>query len=306
VPPVPGAFQFTRFIFLKLNYQIANNRQRVINSPPKKDSETSVFLSQVQTTKSNYRESMTTDNEENGLNDKAENEFRKELWGLLKSSYQQYDKAIIALSTGALGFSITVIKDIFPLKEIVYPGSLVTSWACFTCAILFTVSSFVTSQHAIRKDCEDFEKSVREDEEFRVDNPNKFANATQVLNWLSGGVFVVGVLAMTIFCGINFLARWENVRGKGTGLELPRTAESTTTSKTTCYKAYSSSTTKRTRSISIAERRNHTSERRIKSQMATHGASTGCYEKQTPIVVNCTTCPDSTSQDVLKSDVVIH
>jgi hypothetical protein len=72
-------------------------------------------------------------------------DYRKELWGALKVSHEQYDKAIITLSSGGLAISLTLIKDVFPVERMSSPCWLVATWFLFCGSIISTVMSFLTT-----------------------------------------------------------------------------------------------------------------------------------------------------------------
>ena len=46
-------------------------------------------------------------------------EYRKHLWEAGKSASDNTDKAILTLSAGALALSMTFLKDIVPLKDVI-------------------------------------------------------------------------------------------------------------------------------------------------------------------------------------------
>ena len=88
---------------------------------------------------------------------KGEQELRLKLYAearadLLKrqlSNSENADRAILSVSTAALGFSLAFLKDIVPLQEAVFPNLPYLSWALFTLSIVLTLLSFFSSQKAI-------------------------------------------------------------------------------------------------------------------------------------------------------------
>jgi len=85
---------------------------------------------------------MSDDNTENYLKE------RKLLVEAQQQSYQQFDKAILTLSSGGLGVSIIFLRDILPLEQITNYCFLIGSWILFTISITCTLISFLASQYA--------------------------------------------------------------------------------------------------------------------------------------------------------------
>jgi hypothetical protein len=130
---------------------------------------------------------------------------RKLLVAGQQSSYQQFDKAILALSTGGLALSVTFLRDIFQQKLIVDKWMLVASWGLFCLAILLTLSSFLTSQYAYGRQLEITEDYyVRKNKE-ALTAKNKFSRATAVLNIVSAVSFILAVISTIVFVTINIL-----------------------------------------------------------------------------------------------------
>jgi hypothetical protein len=133
-------------------------------------------------------------------------DYRKELWGGLKTSHENFDKAVLTLSGGGLAISLTVIKDLFSVGEMVAGALLVASWFLFCGSIIFTVVSFLTSQKSITVQIDNFEKFTAGDVSY-FNRPNPYTKITAWLNQISGGFFLLAVMAMTFFTTINFHER---------------------------------------------------------------------------------------------------
>jgi hypothetical protein len=110
-----------------------------------------------------------------------------------------YDKAIMALSGGALGLSITFMKDIVHSPGAVSLCRLETSWSCLTASLAFILISMLSSQSALRKAIRQVDK-----ESVPGERPGGgFAVVTTWLNGLSAVAFVVGVAFLAWFAIAN-------------------------------------------------------------------------------------------------------
>jgi len=63
----------------------------------------------------------------------------------ISSGTDSFDKGMLTLSSGALGVSLAVIKDIVPLGQAVWVCLLLLSWIAFALCIVATVISFPCS-----------------------------------------------------------------------------------------------------------------------------------------------------------------
>ncbi len=130
-------------------------------------------------------------------------ETRADLLKRQLSNAENYDKAILSLSTAFLGLSFVFMKDIVPVHQAKWLLLLYGSWGLLTCAVLTTIVSFWVSQSAI-----DQQLKKAEDYYIRGDQAaltkGLFARATDCLNVASGGFFILGVSLTTIFIVGNF------------------------------------------------------------------------------------------------------
>lgn len=123
-------------------------------------------------------------------------------------SAQQFDNAILYLSSGSLVLSLTFISEIVKSPDILTIWLLKTSWICFVLCVLFILISFVTSQFA-------FDKHIIILEEILYEKPqskNHASTYTKILNYTSCIIFVIGLVLLTVFS-------WKNYQGQG-GAEM--------------------------------------------------------------------------------------
>jgi hypothetical protein len=148
----------------------------------------------------------------NQQNPSCFDDYRKELWGGLKGSHEQFDKAVLTMSAGGLAISLMLVKDLFTIEEMVGHWVLVASWFLFCGSIILTVVSFLTSQKSITIQIDNFEKFAAGDSSY-WNKPNPYSAVTSWLNRMSGGFFLTAVIATTLFATINFQERANDVKG---------------------------------------------------------------------------------------------
>lgn len=123
-----------------------------------------------------------------------------------QKSADQHDKAILTLTSGALGLSITFLDKFAtnPLPETLWLVG--ASWSCFIVGIVSILASFLTSQAACRR-----QRDLL-DSEYSTGTPPKQTNppatATRWLNLLSYVLVVVGMAFLASFS-------WSNLAHKG-------------------------------------------------------------------------------------------
>jgi hypothetical protein len=130
-------------------------------------------------------------------------EAKKYVQDGLKTSAEQYDKAMLALAGGVFGVSIAFLKDIAP-DFIPWTGRiLLWAWGAFLVSMCSTLWSFLTSQSAFLA----YERFIDERQRFPEKPPvvldNRFNNRTQNLNWLSLASFILGAALLAIFSYTN-------------------------------------------------------------------------------------------------------
>jgi hypothetical protein len=110
-----------------------------------------------------------------------------------------YDKAIMALSGGALGLSISFVKDILGSTGAVSLCRLETSWSCLTASLALILISMLSSQLALRKAIDQVDT-----ESVHGERPGGgFSVVTAWLNGLSAVAFVVGIAFLAWFAIAN-------------------------------------------------------------------------------------------------------
>jgi hypothetical protein len=122
-----------------------------------------------------------------------------------QSNAENYDKAVLTLSTAALGFSVGLLKDFIRLGSAVLPWSLYVSWGTLTMAVVATIISFFTSQYAITVHISrvyDYDYCLGAEDE--PPPRTKCAILTDILNYAFGALFVIGIVLTTLFCNAKY------------------------------------------------------------------------------------------------------
>lgn len=130
-------------------------------------------------------------------------EYRRDLLGRQLSNAVQHDKAILSLSTGALGLSIGFIKDIVPLKDAAAICLLILSWYLFAVAIIGTVVSYQIGQKAINVQLGYAEKYYIDKENKYLKKRNPWSVAIMCIGMGSSAFFVIAAILTVIFVSLN-------------------------------------------------------------------------------------------------------
>ena len=133
-------------------------------------------------------------------------QYLKERDELLKrelSNSQLFDKAILALSSAGLGFSLAFIRKGFSLAEATQVYLLYSSWILFAVAIASTLISFFTGQCAIKKQLKLNESHYLENKEKLSNSKNLLNQITTVLSYVSLIFYILAIFLTTIFAILN-------------------------------------------------------------------------------------------------------
>lgn len=118
-------------------------------------------------------------------------EYERLFQDIATKSSEQYDKAILTLSGGAIALSVTFVKSFDKVSEICL---LSISWVAWSISILSVIISFLTCQFGIRKALKHIKKHKN------VDGINNgYNDVTSFLNILSGATFIIGTVLFLSF-----------------------------------------------------------------------------------------------------------
>jgi len=131
---------------------------------------------------------------------------RKLLVDAEREQSRLFDRAILTLSAGAFGLSLTFIRQIVPNIKSGTMLFLIIAWASFCMSLLLTLISFLTSQYACRRQIEILGVEFlndNNDTKKEANLKNKEATCTKILNCFSLFFFIVGVISLAIFSIVN-------------------------------------------------------------------------------------------------------
>ncbi|MDR4468308.1 MAG: hypothetical protein MRJ68_08415 [Nitrospira sp.] len=129
-------------------------------------------------------------------------ETRADLLKRQLSNAENYDKAILSLSTVFLGFSFAFLKDMVSIDQVRWVSLLYASWIVLTATVLTTILSCWVSQRAIDVQLKRAEEYYLRDKQDLL-GKSRIAQATDWVNAASGILFVCGISLTTAFVLLN-------------------------------------------------------------------------------------------------------
>jgi hypothetical protein len=125
-------------------------------------------------------------------------EHRTHLVEAREKAFEGFDKTVLLLSGGALGVSITFVKDLIGPGLLLGKRCLLSSWACWGASLLMVLISYYFSQLTLNKAITELDSGVHSQRPGGV-----FRNFTLILNALSGLLFFAGLILFIIFVSKN-------------------------------------------------------------------------------------------------------
>ena len=131
------------------------------------------------------------------------------LKSLMDSEFQaidEFDKKIFALAGGAFGVSFAFLKDIVTPGSVIHKNLLIAAWACWCITLTFNLTSFYFSHLAMRGAQRKYRAGERDERKLRGFS----GNAVMWLNPFTGGLFIAGLICMSIFVTSNLYGTRES------------------------------------------------------------------------------------------------
>ncbi|RKU34266.1 hypothetical protein C6495_08105 [Candidatus Poribacteria bacterium] len=119
------------------------------------------------------------------------------------------DKSVLSLSTAGLGFSLVLLRYLFPVGNPGHKWILYLSWAMFGLAIMLTLGSYLLGQHAIKQQLKLNERLILRNNFFlsnTEDAPKKRPLSAKITDWLKYFYVAAYILALSflfLFIGLN-------------------------------------------------------------------------------------------------------
>jgi len=126
-------------------------------------------------------------------------EYRKSLVETLRFLNESYDKLLITLSGGALGLSITFLKDIIKLEAVTLPNFLVASWLLFILSLTCILGRIALGIEANRKAISQVDAGTIYEEKVG----GWYSSVTRFFHALAAVSLVAGLLSTAIFINAN-------------------------------------------------------------------------------------------------------
>lgn len=148
-------------------------------------------------------------------------DYRKHLVSAEQKSQEDFDKTVLTLSGGALGVSLTFLKDVIGSSPVASPGLLLSSWMCWAVSASVVLISFYLSQIALRHAIAQVDNGSIHNEK----PGGRFSTYTSWLNGLGAILFLVGMFTIILFVHANFAKRSSADANKTSAVTAPAKAE---------------------------------------------------------------------------------
>lgn len=133
----------------------------------------------------------------------AYNARRDELFKQKLSKSENFDKAILTVSTAALGFSLAFIKDIVHIETAKYMAVLFISWLLLALTIIFTLASFLIGQNEIKEELKRVKRYYLDKDQSAFDESMSKRHWAEACNYFAVTLFAAGVILTSIFALLN-------------------------------------------------------------------------------------------------------
>lgn len=129
--------------------------------------------------------------------------LRDELLKRDLSNTENYDKAILTLSSSSLGLSLTAIKFVIPISAAIYVPLLKASWALLVVSVISSLIAYIISNKAISIQLDNARDYYKNGIEDAFSKKNIFITLNSFLNKLTGLCFAVSIALIVSFISIN-------------------------------------------------------------------------------------------------------
>lgn len=141
--------------------------------------------------------------EDQKVADELFDKFRDDLLKRELSNSEGYDKAILALSSASLGFSLTVIKFIIPINNAIYIWLLILCWSLLVLSVIFSLAAYLISNKAIHTQLNNARDYYKKGIEDAFTRRNVYASINTSLNQATGLLLAIAITIIVVFISIN-------------------------------------------------------------------------------------------------------
>lgn len=122
------------------------------------------------------------------------------------SNTENYDKAILTLSSSSLAFSLAAIKYIVPVNTSDHVWLLESGWGLLSLSVIFSLAAYLVGNKAIAVQLANARAYYKEGIEDAFNRTNRPSKINSFLNHATGILLSVAIVAVVIFVGINLKA----------------------------------------------------------------------------------------------------
>lgn len=142
----------------------------------------------------------------------SSDDFRKILLDRELRIGEGFDKTLITLSGGALGLTVTFVKDVVGPGQIVCASWLLAAWVLWSVSLTSILAAYYFGQLAYRRAIEQFDARLQSDSDETVDKEKfggVYTDVVNALNKIGATAFVLGLAAIIVFTFMNLESRNE-------------------------------------------------------------------------------------------------
>lgn len=141
--------------------------------------------------------------EDQKIADTLFDKFRDDLLKRELSNTENYDKAILTLSSASLGFSLTAVKFIVPIATATHKWLLISGWFLLVLSVIFSLAAYLISNRAILIQLENAREYYKKGVEDAFTKKNIFISLNSFLNQATGLMLAVAITIIVVFISIN-------------------------------------------------------------------------------------------------------
>ena len=129
--------------------------------------------------------------------------YRDELLKRDLSNTESYDKAVLFLSSAALGVSTSTIDTFVPLNTANQLILLKYGWGLLALTVIFSLAAYLISNKAIKIELEHAEKYYLEEKDEFLNKKNKYRGANTAVNYSVGVTLSLALVLIMYFIFLN-------------------------------------------------------------------------------------------------------